>query len=176
MKRNKPLSMMVIAILSLTLFTQAALASSQLDEPEPDCNPRAAALAEWMGEVPDARTCYLGGLVVTDQHGLTRAGGVPHKLLSRHSEVSGDVARAMAEGCRERFGSDYGLAVTRFPMFDPSAPEPDPVFLALAGPNGVDIKPVPYAGHPATLKIHCAKHALNMVRLALLESSTISQP
>jgi nicotinamide mononucleotide (NMN) deamidase PncC len=127
-----------------------------------------------MGEVPEAQEGYLGGIVVADEHGLTRVGGVPQKLLSRHSAVSGEVARAMAAGCRERFGADYGLAVTPFPRFDPSASEPEPVFLALAGPKGVEVKPIPFAGHPATLKVYCAKHALNMVRLALLESSSMA--
>jgi nicotinamide-nucleotide amidase len=136
----------------------------------------AGTVADWMGEVPEAQNGFLGGIVVADERGLTRAGGLPQKLLSRHSAVSGEVARAMAAGCRERFGSDYGLAVTRFPVFDPSALEPKPVFLALAGPNGVDIKPIPFAGHPATLKVYSAKHALNMVRLALLESSSMASP
>jgi nicotinamide-nucleotide amidase len=134
----------------------------------------AGTVADWMGEVAEAQTGYLGGIIVTDEHGLTRAGGVPQKLLSRHSAISGEVARAMAAGCRERFGADYGLAVTPFPRFGPTVSEPEPVFAALAGPKGVDIKPIPFAGHPATLKIYCAKQALNMVRLALLESNSIA--
>jgi hypothetical protein len=50
MKRNKLLSMTLIFVLSLTLFSQVAIASQPLDGPEPECNPRAARLAEWMGE------------------------------------------------------------------------------------------------------------------------------
>ncbi|MFQ6049182.1 MAG: CinA family protein, partial [Phycisphaerae bacterium] len=83
----------------------------------------------------------------------------------------GELARAMALGCRRRFASDYALAVGGLPEFDPEAADPKPVFVALAAPNGVQLESFPFAGHPATLRVFCAKWALNMVRLALLEGS-----
>ena len=73
----------------------------------------------------------------------------------------------MAASCRKRFGADFALAVGRFPEFDPSASKPKPMFIALAAPDGLKVKSFPFAGHPATLKIFCAKRALNMVRLAM---------
>ena len=75
----------------------------------------------------------------------------------------------MAQNCRRQFNVDLGLAVGRFPAFDTSAPEPKPMFVGLAFAGGVHVRSFPYAGHPATLKIFCAKRALNVARLALLE-------
>ena len=129
----------------------------------------AGLVCDWLGDVPGREGGYLGGVVAADDNALRRVLDVPPERIARHSAVSAEVAQAMAVGCRERFGSDYGLAVSRFPEIDASAPAPKPMFGALAGERGVEVKRFPYAGHPATLKIFCAKRALNVARLALLE-------
>jgi PncC family amidohydrolase len=131
----------------------------------------AGLVTHWLGGVAGAEGYYLGGVVASGKEALGGVLGVEAGLLERHSPDSGEVARAMALGCRERFASDYGLAVARFPEFDPEADEPKPAFFALATPGGVQLEKFPFAGHPATLKIFCAKRALNMARLALLEAS-----
>jgi len=136
------------------------------------------ATAEWgtAGLVADRRGAgragegrYLGGVVVASETALERLLDVPADLIARHSATSAEVAGAMAAACRRRFGSDYGLAVSRFPEFDPGAPEPRPMFVGLADAAGVRVTSFPYAGHPATLKVFSAKRALNVARLAMLD-------
>ena len=56
----------------------------------------------------------------------------------------------------------------RFPQFDREAPKP--VFFALATPDETKLKNVPFAAHPSLLRIYCAKHALNLARLAMMEA------
>jgi nicotinamide-nucleotide amidase len=138
---------------------------------------RTLATAEWgtaglvaqrLDGAAEAEGHYLGGLVAASETALKNLLDVQPELLGQHSTIGGEVARAMAVGCRARFGSDYALAVGRFPEFDPGAPEPKSACFALAGPEGVQVSRFPYAGHPATLKILCTKRALNMVRLAML--------
>ncbi|NQU25712.1 MAG: CinA family protein [Candidatus Nealsonbacteria bacterium] len=85
-----------------------------------------------------------------------------------HSTVGDELAPAMAVGCRRRFAADYGLAVGRFPSTESDASPPPRVFVALASPDGVEVKRFPHAGHPAILKTLCAKRALNLARLSLL--------
>jgi nicotinamide-nucleotide amidase len=114
---------------------------------------------------------YLGGVVAQDQQALANVLGLKPGSLADHPSTGGQMAQAMALGCRQRFAADYGLGVARFPQFDPQAEEPQPAWFALATPDGVQLKQDPFVGHPATLKILCAKRALNMVRLALLEAS-----
>jgi nicotinamide-nucleotide amidase len=135
----------------------------------------AGLLTQWLGEAAEAAGCFLGGVVAPGGwHGhLARAEGfstgqtpMPPSDLT----TGGELVQAMAAGCRERFGADYGLATGRFPEFAPAAAEPRPVCFALAGPSGIQIKQIPFAGHPATLKVYCAKFALNMLRLAVLLS------
>jgi len=125
-------------------------------------------VADWLNEVPEAEGYYLGGVVVSSEAGLTRALDVPAEVIAAHSARSGEVAGAMATACRRRFGADYGLAVGRFPKLDPAASEPETVFFALDSAEGVQVKSSPFAGLPATLKIFCAKRALNLARLAML--------
>ncbi|MHC4181295.1 MAG: CinA family nicotinamide mononucleotide deamidase-related protein [Planctomycetota bacterium] len=131
----------------------------------------AGLVTQWLDGVAEAEGYYLGGVVAADKKALVSLLRVEAELIERHSLTSGEVARAMAVGCRERFASDYGLAVGRFPRLDAEAAGPSPVSLALATPDGVELKRFPFAGHPATLRIYCAKRALNMVRLRMLESA-----
>ncbi len=130
----------------------------------------AGLVAEWLDSVPEVEGHYLGGVVAAGNKALADVLGVEPELLARHLPAGSEVARAMALGCRERFASDYALAVGRFPEFDPEAAEPNPVFFALATPGGAEVKQSPFAGHPDWLKVFCAKRALNIVRLALLEA------
>jgi len=131
----------------------------------------AGLVAEWLDSLPEAEGYYLGGVVAAGSKALAGVLGVEPGLLARHLPAGSEVARAMAVACRERFASDYALAVGRFPEFDPEGAEPNPVFFALATPGGTEVKQSPFAGHPAWLKTFCAKRALNIVRLALLEAS-----
>ncbi len=127
----------------------------------------AGLLADWLGETPQCRGRYLGGLVLQDGATASRALGIPPELSERPTVAGSALAELMAAGCRERFGADYALAVGRFPEFDPAAPQPASVHFALAGPDGVESEAYPFAGHPATLRILGAKRGLNLVRLAL---------
>lgn len=63
-------------------------------------------------EIPGSSAWYLGGAVVYSdalKRGLT---DVPAALLAAHGAVSGEVAASLADGARERFGGDIGVAVT----------------------------------------------------------------
>jgi nicotinamide-nucleotide amidase len=127
-------------------------------------------VAQWLGGAADGQRCYRGGVVAADSTALANLLGLGPDFLAGCSPTSGQMAEAMALGCRRRLAADYGLGVPCFPEFDPEAAEPKQVAFALATPQGVQIKGFPLAGHPATLRVFCAKRALNMVRLALLES------
>lgn len=124
----------------------------------------AGLIADWLGAAADPGP-FLGGMVVASETGLLQVLDLPADLIARHGARSGEVAGAMAVACRERFAADYGLAIGPFPAFEATSPEPKPAFIALAAAGGVTLKPIPFAGHPATLKVLCAKHALNMLRL-----------
>jgi nicotinamide-nucleotide amidase len=82
--------------------------------------------AELLTRIPGSSRYFLGGAVVYANTAKTALLGVPEALLAEHGAVSAEVARAMAEGVRQRLGADLGLA-----------------FTGIAGPDGgTEQKPV----------------------------------
>jgi PncC family amidohydrolase len=95
-------------------------------------------IAKQLTEVPGSSDYFAGGVVAYTNAAKADLLGVPPELIEAHGAVSEPVARAMAEGARKRFGSDYATATTGI-----SGPgggsEEKPVGLvhvALAGPKG----------------------------------------
>ncbi|MCS7306122.1 MAG: CinA family nicotinamide mononucleotide deamidase-related protein [Thermoguttaceae bacterium] len=122
----------------------------------------------FLASVPEGAGFYLGGLVVADPSGLKQALNLPEQLLQQHGLRSAAVAEVMARRLSELFQTDWALAVPCFPPFDPQAEKPELAALALAHPGGAKSRTLPYAAHPAMLKVLFAKHALNFLRLELL--------
>jgi nicotinamide-nucleotide amidase len=85
-------------------------------------------LAARLTEVPGSSDYVAGGVVAYSNTAKTELLGVPAKLIEQHGVVSPEVARAMADGARERFGADIGVGIT-----------------GVAGPDGgTAAKPVGY--------------------------------
>lgn len=85
-------------------------------------------LAARLTERPGSSDYVAGGVVAYSNAAKTQLLGVPAGLIERHGAVSPEVARAMADGARERFGADVGVGIT-----------------GVAGPGGgTDAKPVGY--------------------------------
>jgi nicotinamide-nucleotide amidase len=80
-------------------------------------------LAEKLTDVPGASSYFLGGVVAYANAAKVSLLGVPEELLAAHGAVSQPVARAMAEGVRERFGADLGLATTGISGPEGGSPE-----------------------------------------------------
>jgi nicotinamide-nucleotide amidase len=69
-----------------------------------------------------------GGVVAYSNAAKTQLLGVPADLIAAHGAVSPEVARALADGARERFAADVGIGIT-----------------GVAGPDGgTETKPVGY--------------------------------
>jgi len=83
-------------------------------------------LAGAVTAIPGASDYLKGGVVAYANEVKERVVGVDPTLLREHGAVSEPTARAMAEGIRERLGTDVGIGVT-----------------GVAGPGGgTDEKPV----------------------------------
>jgi nicotinamide-nucleotide amidase len=133
----------------------------------------AGTVAERLGSVAGGETAFCGGVVVASPGALRAALG-----LEAGEATAADRAatEATAVACRKRFGTDYALAVSRFPPLAAADETPRPFYLAAAGPAGVTVKELPYAGHPAMLRVWCCKQALNLVRLTLLAAARLGGP
>ena len=69
-------------------------------------------VTEKLTDVPGSSAYVLGGVVAYADRAKQELLGVPAALLEAHGAVSEACARAMAEGVRERFGADLGVATT----------------------------------------------------------------
>src|SRR3989454_3442339 len=69
-------------------------------------------IAQRLTDVPGSSKYFVEGVVTYSNASKTRLLGVNPKLILAEGAVSASVAEAMAEGVRERAGTDFGLAVT----------------------------------------------------------------
>jgi len=69
-------------------------------------------LGERLTSVPGSSRFYLGGVVAYANEAKTALLGVSSSMLAEHGAVSRSVAMRMAEGARERFGSDLAVSTT----------------------------------------------------------------
>jgi nicotinamide-nucleotide amidase len=68
--------------------------------------------AHRLTQVSGSSAYFLGGIVAYANRAKRELLGVDEQALGAHGAVSEAVARAMAEGARERFGADLGLSTT----------------------------------------------------------------
>jgi nicotinamide mononucleotide (NMN) deamidase PncC len=88
--------------------------------------------------------------------------------------ASASTAETMARVICELTGATYGLAIAALPPDTRYAADKEvegTLQIALATGDNVRVKECPLAAHPALVRVRAAKQALNMLRLAILNSS-----
>ena len=96
-------------------------------------------IAEAITRVAGSSTWFDRGWVTYSNAAKTEDLGVDAALIAAHGAVSEPVVRAMAEGARQRAGTDWALAVTGVagPGGGTVAKPVGTVWLAWAGPGGI---------------------------------------
>jgi nicotinamide-nucleotide amidase len=95
-------------------------------------------IAERITDNPGSSAYFLGGVVAYANSAKVALLGVSEALLAEHGAVSEPVARALAEGARERFRADFGVATTGISGPDGGTPDKPvgTVYVALARESG----------------------------------------
>jgi nicotinamide-nucleotide amidase len=129
-----------------------------------------------LAAVPGASHCWLGGVMAYANHAKRELLGVPGELVERWGAVSDPVALAMAEGVRQRLGSDWAVAITGIAgPGGASAEKPvGLVHLAVVGPEPVapwseGVRFGASRGRQAIQALSVGE-ALNRLRLCLLHN------
>ncbi len=125
--------------------------------------------AELMTRLPGSSRYFLGGAVVYANASKTALLGVPAELIASHGAVSGEVARAMAEGVRERLGADLGLAFTGIAGPDGGTPQKSVglVHWALASAAGTQLAERIFPGDRSAIRRRAAFAGFDLIRRSL---------
>lgn len=119
--------------------------------------------------VPSSSDYFRGGFVVYSDAMKINLLGVPAAVVAEQTAVSEPVAKAMAEGAKERTGSDFALSITGY-----AGPAGDPaglVFIGLATPNGTEVRRVNFGGDRDRVRAFSTNLALDFLRRSLLDKS-----
>lgn len=129
-------------------------------------------LSQRITAVPGSSDYFLGGAVTYSNELKTRLVGVPAEMIAEHGAVSEPVARAMAEGARRAFTSDYGVGITGIagPGGGSEAKPVGTVHVSVAGPRDgeVEHRRFRFPGDRDRIRRFSAQAALEMLRRRLL--------
>lgn len=120
--------------------------------------------------VPNSSDYFLGGFLAYSDQMKTKLLGVPAAMLAEHTAVSEPVAKAMAEGAKERTGSDYALSITGYA--GPDGEKVGLVFIGLATPTGSEARRVQFPGDRERVRAFSTNIALDLLRRNLLATDT----
>lgn len=128
-------------------------------------------------EVPGASDVLQGGVVAYSNEIKEQILGVSPTLIEAHSEVSREVAEAMAQGARQRFGSDFALSLTGEAGPRPnSKAEVGTVWIGLANGTRTEAFRREYHGDRDAIRRRAAHAALDILRRRLLDLPLESTP
>jgi len=117
---------------------------------------------------PSASDHFIGGFLTYSNEMKTRLLGVPAELIEQHTAVSEPVAKAMAEGARDRTGADYALSITGYA--GPDGEQVGLVFIGLATPTGSEVRRVQLPGDRERVRAFSTNTALDLLRRKLMEA------
>ncbi|KQS66908.1 competence/damage-inducible protein A [Modestobacter sp. Leaf380] len=119
---------------------------------------------------PGASSAVLGGVVAYANTAKEQLLDVPVALLEAHGAVSPEVARALAEGARSRFGADVGIGVTG--IAGPGGGTADKpvgtVHLVAVGPDGVASRSLVVPGDRTAFRTRTVTVGMQVLRSLLL--------
>jgi nicotinamide-nucleotide amidase len=127
-------------------------------------------LAARLTERPGSSAWVLGG--VTAYANSVKQGllDVSAAVLAEHGAVSPEVAVALAEGARSRFGADVGVGITG--IAGPGGGTPDKpvgtVHLCVAGPDGRELRALRLHGSRTVVRERSVTMAMHLLRASLV--------
>lgn len=132
-------------------------------------------IAERVTDVPGSSVYFLGGVVSYSNEAKAAMLGVPEDVLAREGAVSEPVIRAMAEGVRERFGSDFGVATSGISGPGGGTPEKPVglVWIALATAEGTHADSFVFQVDRSRHRRLTAQVALDWIRRSLLGAELV---
>ena len=135
-------------------------------------------IANRLTNVPGASAVFLAGLVTYSNEAKQALLGVRAETLAKHGAVSEAVALEMADGARQRAGTDYAISATGIagPTGGSDAKPVGTVWLGLATGRGSVAKRRLNAFDRETFKYVTSQQALDMLRREIQRPGSIVAP
>jgi nicotinamide-nucleotide amidase len=129
-------------------------------------------VAARLTSVPGSSDVFVGSVVAYADDVKAEELGVERALLETHGAVSAEVARAMAEGVRQRLRADAAVSVTGVagPGGGTAEKPVGLVFLHAVGPDGEDARRMDLPGDREMIRGRATAAALHLVRRLLTQS------
>jgi nicotinamide-nucleotide amidase len=132
-------------------------------------------LSQRLTAVPGSSRYFLGGAVVYADRLKTAFADVPEEVIATDGPVSAAVAKALAEGIRQRTGASVGLGITGIagpgPGTGPDAEKPiGLVYVGIAFEDeGAKVTELNLTGDRDRIRLWASQHGLELLRRGLLE-------
>lgn len=126
-------------------------------------------LASLVTEIPGSSRYFTYGWVTYSNRAKNTELQVPMEMIDKHGAVSEQVARAMAQGTRQRSGADYAIAITGI-AGPGGGSEQKPVGLVYIGVDsrdGAETSRFVFSSDRSSVRLRAAQTALNILRLKL---------
>ncbi|MBQ6715218.1 MAG: CinA family protein, partial [Clostridia bacterium] len=129
-------------------------------------------LASSLVDISGASDVFDMSFVTYSNEAKSRILGVDPGLLRAFGAVSPECARAMAIGAREKSNADYALSITGIAGPDGGTPEKPVglVYIGIADKEGGYAHKFLFKGSRDQVRLSSVKHALNLLRLTLLNT------
>lgn len=133
-------------------------------------------VADALTDVSGSSGYFAGSVVSYADEAKERLLDVPPEVLAAHGAVSAQVARAMADGARARFGADVAGAVTGIAGPDGgSAAKPVGLtYVAVADVDGVEVRRFAWSGDRAANKVSSAAALLELLLERVAAATTVT--
>jgi nicotinamide-nucleotide amidase len=133
-------------------------------------------IANRITNVSGASNVFLTGYVAYSNESKVKLLGVREETIAQHGAVSEEVCREMAEGCRQRAGTDFALATTGIAGPTGGTPEKPVglVYIGLATPTRTDVKRHVLLFDRETFKFFASQNALDLLRRELLSNRRVT--
>lgn len=132
-------------------------------------------LASRLTDVPGSSAYFDRGVVCYSNRAKSDWLGVPEALIETHGAVSEPVARAMADGVRERAAAAVGVGITG--IAGPGGGTPGKpvgtVAVAVVTPHASAVRTFHFFGGRDMVKFQSAQAAMNMLRLMLTDGPSL---
>ena len=127
-------------------------------------------LAARLTERPGSSAWVLGGVTAYANSAKERLLDVPGTVLAEHGAVSPEVAAALAEGARARFGADVGVGITGVagPGGGTAEKPVGTVHLCVAGPDGQQLRALRLPGSRSAVRERSVTMAMHLLRVLLV--------